>query len=114
MFQQQRIELEAKSWKLTAALFVPVNNAPAIQIVRAQLHGYPIARQDTDKVLPHATGDMGQHLVLILEFYFEHRIRQRLEHRRHDLNRVFLRQSAVSVLPASRRLSFYSTCLSLL
>jgi hypothetical protein len=39
---------------------------------------------------------MGQHFVIILEFYFEHGVGQRFLHRRHYLNRVFLRQTASS------------------
>ncbi len=49
-----------------------------------------------------------------LEFDLEHGIRQRLNHRCHDLNRIFLRQSVsisasrVSTLPAFETEWYYS------
>jgi hypothetical protein len=46
---------------------------------------------------------VGQHLMLVLEFHFEHRVWQRLENRRHYFNCVFLRQSIFLVPPDSSR-----------
>lgn len=78
---------------MAKSLLVPVDDPPAGQIVRAQLDCYPVARKDTNEILPHAPGDVSQHLVLILKLHLEHRIGQRLDNRCHYLNRIFLRQS---------------------
>src|ERR1035437_1374307 len=74
-------------------LFVAVNDSSAIQVVGTQLHGYAVARQNTNEVLAHSSRDMGQHLVVILELDLEHGIGQGLNDRCHYLNRVFLRQT---------------------
>ena len=84
-------------------LLVSVNNAAAVQIVRTQLNRNTISRENADEILPHTSGYVGQHLMLILEFYFEHCVWQRLENRRHHFNCVFLRQSIFLVLPDSSR-----------
>jgi hypothetical protein len=86
-------------WRQTGALLVSVNNAAAVQIVRTQLHRNTIAGQDADEILPHTSGYVSQHLMLVLELHFEHRVRQRLENRRHNFYCVFLRQSIFLVLP---------------
>src|SRR6266849_8360257 len=39
-------------------LFVPVHNAPAIQVVGRKLDSYFISGQDADEVLPHLPGNM--------------------------------------------------------
>ena len=90
-------------WRQTGALLVSVNDATAVQIVRTQLHRNTIPRENTDEVLPHTSGYVGQHLMLVLEFYFEHRVWQRLENRCHNFNCVFLRQSIFLVPPDSSR-----------
>ena len=77
-------------------LLVPVHNPSAIQVVRTQLHGHAVAGQYPDEVLAHPSRDMGQHLVIILEFDFEHGVGQRLNDRCHYLNRIFFRQSVSS------------------
>ena len=77
----------------TEKLLIPVNNSPAIQIVRTQLDGHPVTRQNADEVLSHASGNMRQYLVLVLQFHLEHRIRQRFDDHRHYFNRIFLRQT---------------------
>jgi hypothetical protein len=90
-------------WRQTGALLVSVNDAATVQIVWTQLHRNTISREDADEILPHTSGYVGQHLMLVLEFYFEHRVWQRLENRRHNFNCVFLRQSIFLVLPDSSR-----------
>ena len=37
-----------------------------------------VARQDTDVVHSHLSGDVGQNLVAVFEFDTEHRVRERL------------------------------------
>jgi hypothetical protein len=72
-------------------LLVAVHNPSARQVVRTQLNGYAIAGQNADEVLPHTAGNVRQHLVLIFQLHFKHRVRQGLDDRCHHFNRVFLR-----------------------
>jgi len=74
-------------------LLIAVDDPPAIQVVRAELHRYTIAGENTDEIFPHAPGNVSQHLVVVLQLYLEHGIGQRFHHHRHYLNRVFLRQT---------------------
>jgi len=73
--------------------FIAVHDSAAIQVVGTQFHRYAVAGKNADKVLAHASRDMGQHLVIVLEFDLEHGVRKRFHHHRHYLNRVFLRQA---------------------
>src|SRR5579859_1738861 len=85
---------------------VSVHNASAFQVVGTQFHRYAVAGEDADEILPHAPRNVGQHFVATgLELHFEHCIRQRLEHRRHDFNRVFFGQSVSSASLLSVRTS---------
>jgi hypothetical protein len=84
-------------------IFVPVNDSPAIQVVGTQLHGHAVTRQDANEVLPHPSGNMGQHLVIVLEFDLEHGVGQRFCDHCHYLNRVFLRQTASNSAGAFKR-----------
>src|SRR5277367_924 len=74
-------------------LLVPVDDPAARQIVRAELHRYAITGKNADEIFPHAARYMRQHLVLVLELYLEHGVRQGLNNRCHYFNRVFLRQT---------------------
>src|ERR1700733_5638828 len=85
-------------WRHTGTLLVSVNNAAAVQIVRTQLHRNTISRENADEILPHTSGYGDQHLMLILEFHFEHRVWYRLEHRGHNFYCVF-RPQAISLAP---------------
>src|SRR5579863_2278004 len=76
-----------------SGLLVAVNDSAAVQVVGAQLHRHAVAGKDADKVLAHPARDMGEHLMVVLKLDLEHGIGQRLGDRRHDFNRVFLRQS---------------------
>ena len=72
------------------ASLVSVRNPPARQVVGGQLHEHAVPCQDADEVLPHLAGHVRQHLVLVLEFDAEHRVRQRLEHNARHLYRCLL------------------------
>src|SRR5271156_4521140 len=75
------------------ALLVAVNDPATGQIVWAELHRHSITGQDADKILPHASRNVRQNLVLVLKLDFKHRVGQRLNYRCHYFNRVFLRQT---------------------
>jgi len=68
---------------------VSVHNSPAVQVVRTQLNGYAVTRQNSDEVLAHPARDVGQHFVVRLKLHLEHGVGQRLNDSCHDLNRVF-------------------------
>jgi len=82
----------------TLPLLIPVHDPAARQIVRRKLHRHFIARENPDEILAHLPGDMRQHPVLVLQFHAEHRVRQRLNHRRHYFNGILLRISGVALL----------------
>src|SRR6266849_1597841 len=71
-------------------LLEPVGDPAPGEVVRRQLDLHAIARQDPDEVHPHLPADVREHLVAVLELDPEHRVRQRLDHRPLDLDRVFL------------------------
>src|ERR1700748_2656511 len=66
-------------------LLVPVNDATAAQVVRAELNDHPVVRQDTDVVHPHLPADVGEYLVPVVQLHTEEGIRQRLAHRALNL-----------------------------
>src|SRR5574337_937945 len=72
----------------TCASLVAVDNAPARQVVGRKLHGDLVARQDAYEVLAHLTGDVREHLMLVLEFDAKHGIGERLDHRGHHFDGV--------------------------
>src|SRR5271166_5338234 len=74
--------------------FIPIHDAAPVQVVGRKLHGHPVAWKYFDEVLAHFAGDVRQNLVLVLQLNLEHGIGQRLDHHRHDFNRVFLTHSA--------------------
>src|SRR5580658_609271 len=71
-----------------AVLLVTVNDSAPRQIVRRKLDRHAISRQNTNKVFAHLPGNMGQHLVLVLQLHAKHRVRQRLDHGGHDFDGV--------------------------
>src|SRR5579875_4189438 len=81
------------------SLLVAVHNAAAVEVIRAELDGHAIAGENADEVLAHASGDMRENLVLVLELHLEQRVRQGLQDRCHYLNRIFLRQTLSSKGP---------------
>jgi hypothetical protein len=79
--------------RLSKNLFVAVNDPPAIQVVWTQFDGHAVTWKNADEVLAHSARNMGQNLMVRLELHLKHGIGQRLNDRRHYLNRVFFRQS---------------------
>ena len=62
------------------------------------------AGENTDKVLPRLSRNVGQDLVLIVQFDSEHCIRQCFQHRRRYLDCIFLRHLLWGLTPAGARL----------
>src|SRR6185295_3284469 len=71
-------------------LLQAVHDATAVQIVRRKLDEHSVSGQDADEVFAHLARDVRKNLVLVLELDPEHRIRQRLDDHRLDLDRLFL------------------------
>src|SRR6266540_6593977 len=72
---------------------VPVDDPPSRQVVRRELHQYPVPREDPDVVHPHLPGDVGQDPVSVVKLHPEHGIGQGFDHRALDLDGIFLRQA---------------------
>src|SRR5262245_38352024 len=63
------------------------------QIVRRHFHSDTIAGKDTDAVLLHSAGRIGESLVPIVDLYTKSRIREQFLHSTFELDQVFLRQT---------------------
>src|SRR5690606_16458574 len=76
-------------------LLVAVGDATALEVIGRQLNLDAITGQDADVVHAHLPRDVGQHLVAVLELDPEHRVRERLDDRPFEDDRVFfwLRQN---------------------
>src|SRR6266852_8425194 len=92
----RRTILQCSHRTLTDGLtFIPgpllesIRDAAPGQVVRRQLDLDLVPGQDPDEVHPHLAGDVGQHLVAIVQLDAEHRVRQRLHHGPFHLDRVF-------------------------
>lgn len=57
-------------------LLVPVDDASPGEVVRRELYDYSIVGQDPDVVHPHLARNVREHLVTIVEFHPEHRVRE--------------------------------------
>src|ERR671916_3144637 len=108
----------------------PVSDPSPAQVVGAELHLHPVARQYPDVVHPHLARDVRQHIVPALELDPELRVGQRLGDRAFNLYDVFFGQgpptsngykvalkpneyvitSALSLTPREHR--FYPPCSS--
>ena len=47
-------------------LLVPINDATAAEVIRAELYNHPVVGQDPDVVHPHLAADVGQYLVPVV------------------------------------------------
>jgi len=74
-------------------LLVTVDNAAAVEVVRAELNRDAVAGEDADEVFAHAPGDVSKRLMLVLKLNLEHRIWQSLNDDCHHFNCIFLRQT---------------------
>lgn len=79
-------------------LFIPVRDAAAMQVVGRQLHRYPVAGQNLDKVHSHLARNMRENLVTVFEHDTERRIGKTLLNDSVYLNRRFFGRTASSTL----------------
>src|SRR5680860_2563 len=71
-------------------LLVPVGDATPAEVVGSELDLHLVAGEDPDVVHPHLPGDVGEHLVPVLELDTEHGVRKRFDHRSFHQDRVVL------------------------
>jgi hypothetical protein len=72
-----------------ARLLVAVRDATALQVIWRQLNLNTITGEYADVMHAHLSGNVGQHFVPVFEFDPEHRVRERLDHRPLEDDRVF-------------------------
>lgn len=60
-------------------LFIPENDPSPCQVVRAHFNPNLIARQNTDVMHPHLSGNGCQNFVAILQFHLKHGVTKRLD-----------------------------------
>lgn len=78
-------------------LLVAVNDAPLIQVIRRNLKGYPVSRQDANVVHTHLSCNMSQHLVPIFQLHSESCVRQCLYYLSVDFDcRLFCQNDLLS------------------
>src|SRR5690606_16961206 len=82
----RRREVVPPRWR---GSLVAVGDPTAGEVVGGQLHLDAIAGEDADVVHAHLSRDVGQHLVAVLELDPEHGVRERLDDRSLENDRVF-------------------------
>src|SRR4029079_15295716 len=75
----------------TGLSLVSIRDTASGEVVGGELYLHLVAGEDADVVHPHLAGDVSQHLVPVLQLDAEHRVRQRLDDRALEHDRVFLR-----------------------
>src|SRR2546423_14043304 len=90
LITRQRSHMGLTDGRTFISLPVPVGDATAVQVVRAQLHLDLVPRQDADVVLPHLPGDGRENRVTAFELHPEHRARERLDDLTFNLDLLFL------------------------
>src|SRR5581483_9927381 len=65
-------------------------DAPALQVVRGELDAHSVTRHDPDVVLAHASRDVSEDLVPVVQTNLEHHVRQRFEDDAFSFDRVIL------------------------
>ena len=90
-------------------LLEAIRYASPVEIIRGQLNDDLVAGEDPDVVHSHLAGDVGKHLVPIIEFHPEHRIGQGLENGALHLYRIVTLGQVLFVLPGalSRKTAVY-------
>ena len=85
-----------------AFLLVSIGDTTAGEVVRGELYLDLVARKDADVVHPHLAADVRQHLVAVLEFHAEHRVRQGLDDRALEHDGVVFRLGQRGLLTTDR------------
>ncbi len=70
-----------------------IRNTALRKIIRADLDGHTITREDTNVELTHLTGDVRDDLVVIFELHPKHRVGQGIDDFAVKLEGVFFRHT---------------------
>jgi hypothetical protein len=70
-------------------LLVAVRDTSSFEVVRGEFHLDSIARENSDVVHPHFSGDVGQYFVPVLQFNPEHCVGKGLRYGAFQHDRVF-------------------------
>ena len=81
---------DGRTFNASLLLLVSVGDATTGQVVRSEFDLHLVAREDTDVVHAHLSGNVGQDLVSVLEFDSEYRVGQWLDHCSLHEDRVVL------------------------
>ena len=73
-----------------AVLLEPVGDPTAGQVVRRQLDADSVTGQDADEVHAQLAADVGEHPMAVLQLDREHGVRERLDDRSFDFDRISL------------------------
>src|SRR5829696_7966302 len=71
---------------------VAIDDAPAVEVIRGDLHPHPIPRQDPDAEAAHLAGHVAEHFMAVVELHPEHRVRERLHDLAFEFDLLFLGQ----------------------
>ena len=82
---------EAANWSFSVGIGVSktIYDSSTIEIVRTHLHLNHVADGDFYEMLAQFPGNMGKHLVSILQFHAKHRTGQNCDNLTLDLNIIF-------------------------
>ena len=75
---------------LTSTSLESVGNTTTGEVVRGELNLNLVAGENADVVHSHLAADVREHLVTVLEFDAEHRVRQRFGDGAFEHDRIFL------------------------
>jgi hypothetical protein len=64
-----------RTFMLALPLPVTENDATPGEVVGSDFNLNSVAREDPDAMHAHLSGAVGQHVMAVLELYFEHRVR---------------------------------------
>jgi hypothetical protein len=85
--------MEGRTFMVSSRSLESVNDAAAGEVVGGHLYENPVTGKDADEVLAHLSADVRQHLVFVLQFDPEDRVRLGLNHCGFELNGFFFAQA---------------------
>ena len=90
---------------------MPEGYPPLRQVVRRQLNGHPVTRQNPDVVLAHLTGQMGQYLVTFADLYLECSIPHTFDYSSINRDHIFFWNDVTSFPRVAHAVGLRNTCL---
>ena len=84
--------------KCASLLFIPESNSALCEIVRRELHGDLIARENADIVFAHAAGNVRSNYVAIFQLDAKSRVGKSLNYNTRHFNVIFFGHSHPELL----------------